>query len=320
VRAPSWLEIIDTWRIDPGLSLTLLASAAIYLRAVHRSTRGRARRPWPRRRTAAFLAGLAAIGLALESGLDTYAEDLLSIHMVQHLLLILVAPPLLLAGAPVTLALRGMAPAHRRALATLLRGRAIAALSHPAAGLLAIAGVMFCTHLTPLFELALTDPAVHVAEHVLYLGSGLLFWAVLIAPGPRTRRLDGLGEVVYLLLGMPLMSVVGVILETDGSPRYAEYLAPARRLGVSALADQRLAGALMWVAGTLLMGAIALGVAWRSIVAEERRAVARESYAAQRDDPCAAQRDVPYAAQRDDPYAAQRDVAVERENPDRAWA
>ena len=282
MRAPSWLEILDTWRVDPGLSLTLLATSAIYLIGVRRTIRGRdRRRRWPRSRTVAFLAGLASIALALESGLDGYAEDLLSIHMVQHLLLILVAPPLLLAGAPITLALRVATPARRRALATLLRGRTIAALSHPACGLLAIGAVMLCTHLTPLFGLALSHPAVHVVEHLLYLGSGLLFWSVLIAPGPRARRLDGLGEVVYLLVGMPLMSVVGVILETDGSPRYAAYLAPARRLGVSALADQRLAGALMWVAGTLVMGAIALVVAWRSITTEERRAVARESYADQ---------------------------------------
>jgi cytochrome c oxidase assembly factor CtaG len=283
VRAPSWLQILDTWRLDPGLSLTLLATAGLYLLGARPSIRSRRRRrAWPRRRTAAFLAGLATIALALESGLDGYAEDLLSIHMVQHLLLILVAPPLLLAGAPITLALRAATPARRRALAGILRGRPIAGLSHPAAGLLAIGAVMFATHLTPLFGLALTHPAVHVAEHMLYLGSGLLFWSVLIAPGPRLRRLDGLGEVVYLLLATPLMSVIGVILETDGSPRYTEYLAPARRLGVSALADQRLAGALMWVAGTLVMGAIALVVAWRSMTTEERRAAARESYADQR--------------------------------------
>jgi cytochrome c oxidase assembly factor CtaG len=287
VRAPSWFEVLGTWSVDPGLSLTLLACAAIYLRAAWRTTRAppgaipaaRLRRPWPRRRTAAFLAGLAAVALALESGLDGYAEQMLSIHMIQHLVLILVAPPLLLAGAPITLALRGLAPGPRRALARALRSRVMGALSHPATGLLAFGAVMLSTHLTPLFELALTHPLVHVAEHMLYLTSGLLFWAVLIAPGPRARRLDGLGEVVYLLLGMPLMSVVGVILETDGSPRYAEYLAPARRLGISALGDQRLAGALMWVAATMVMGAIALGVAWRSILAEERRAVARESYA-----------------------------------------
>ncbi|HWH10964.1 MAG TPA: cytochrome c oxidase assembly protein [Solirubrobacteraceae bacterium] len=313
MSAPSWLRVLETWSIDPGLSLTLVACGCGYLYGVRRSTH-RVRRPhpasrsthgvrrthpasrsthgvrrgtraehaprrrWPRRRTAAFLAGLAAIALALESGLDGYAEQMLSIHMVQHLVLILVAAPLLLAGAPLTLALRTLTPGPRQAVARVLRGRTIAALSHPATGLAALGAVMLATHLTPLFELALTDPTIHVVEHMLYLASGLLFWSVLIAPGPRTRVLDGLGEVVYLLLGTPLMSVVGVILETDGVPRYEAYVAPARRLGISALGDQRLAGALMWVAGTTVMGVIALSVAWRSIVAEERRAVARESY------------------------------------------
>jgi putative copper resistance protein D len=277
--APSWLQVLETWWIDPVLSLTLVACGATYLYGVRRSTRAvRRHRRWPRRRTTAFLAGLAAIALALESGLDGYAEQLLSIHMLQHLVLLLVAPPLLLAGAPITLALRALAPGPRQALAGALGGRTIGLLLHPAVGLAALGGVMLATHLTPLFELALTDPPVHVAEHMLYLASGLVFWSVLIAPGPHARLLDGLGEVVYLLVGTPLMGVIGVILETDGAARYSAYLAPADRLGISALADQRLAGAVMWVAGTTVMGLIALTVAWRSIVAEERRAVSRESY------------------------------------------
>lgn len=274
MRAPSWLQVLDSWWIDPGLTLALGTSAALYLAAVRRGGRG-----WPAIRTAAFIAGLLAIALALESGLDGYAERLLSIHMVQHLVLILLAAPLLLAGRPVTLALRALPSGPRQDLAGWLRGPAGRLLSHPLTGLLALACSMLVTHLTPLFELALERPLIHFGEHILYLLGGLLFWAVLIHPGPAVRRLDGLGQVVYLLLGMPLMSVVGVILETDAAPRYTWYLTPAREMGVSALADQRLAGALMWIAGTTAMGAIALSVAWRSIVVEEDRAQTRETYA-----------------------------------------
>ncbi len=274
MRRPSVLDILATWSVDPILTLTLVLTGSAYLVGVARVGR------WPARRTAAFLAGLLGIVVALESGLDVYGDELLSVHVVQHLVLVLVVAPLLLAGAPVTLVLRSLDGRRRQAAAELLRSRPARILAHPACGLAAIGGAMLATHLTPLYGLAIRYPAVHVAEHVAYLTSGLLFWAVLIEPGPAPRRLDGLGQVVYLLLGMPLMGIVGVILETDSAPRYVEYLAPARRLGVSALADQRLAGALMWIVGTTLMGVVALSLAWRSMLAEERRAVAREFYEA----------------------------------------
>lgn len=281
MRPPTPLDVLDTWWLDPPLLFVLGLSAVLYLGAARRVQRPDS--PWPLRRSLAFLGGLGAVALALQSGLDGYAEQMLSIHMVGHLVLLLIAAPLLLAAAPVTLALRALSRAHARGLAAILRGPTLGALGHPITGLAMLGGAMLVTHLTPLFALALTHPLVHVAEHLLYLGAGLLFWAVLIPPGPPVRRLDGLRQVVYLLFGMPLMSVVGVILETDGAARYQEYLAPARRLGISALSDQRLAGTLMWIAGTLLMGAIALTVAWRSLVAEEHRAIARESYADRRE-------------------------------------
>ncbi|MHB8531360.1 MAG: cytochrome c oxidase assembly protein [Solirubrobacteraceae bacterium] len=278
MSAPSPLQVLDTWTLDPGLTLALASSAAVYVAGARRARRRSGSR-WPLRRTGAFLCGLAAVAVALESGLDGDAELMLSLHMIQHLVLVLVAAPLLLAGAPLTLALRALPPAPRKELAGVLRGRPLRALSHPAVGLSAIGASMLLTHLTPLYGLALEDRLVHAGEHVLFLASGLLFWSVLIAAGPPVGRLDGFGRIVYLMLGMPLMSVVGVILETDATPRYHQYVAPARALHVSALSDQRLAGALMWVAGTLVMGTVALGAAWQSLALEERRAKAREAYA-----------------------------------------
>jgi cytochrome c oxidase assembly factor CtaG len=274
MSGPSVLDVLGTWSIDPVLTLTLGLTGTAYLVGAGRVDR------WPARRSAAFLAGLACLALALESGLDVYGDELLSVHVVQHLVLVVVAAPLLLAAAPITLVLRSIEGPRRQAAAELLRSRPARILGHPACGLAAIGAAMLATHLTPLYGLALRDPAVHVAEHLGYVTSGLLFWAVLIAPGPAPKRLDGLGQIVYLLLGMPLMGVVGVILETDPAPRYVEYLAPAGRLGISALADQRLAGAVMWIVGTTIMGVVALSLAWRSMLAEERRAVAREFYEA----------------------------------------
>ncbi|MGI8557764.1 MAG: cytochrome c oxidase assembly protein [Solirubrobacteraceae bacterium] len=283
---PGWPDVFERWQADPGLLFALLLTAALYVVGVRAARRRGSdpRRGWPLSRTVAFLAGLAAVGVALEAGLDGYSGDLLSVHMVQHLVLGLVAAPLLLAGAPVSLALRSLPGDARRCLARALRGPTARVLSHPGTGLLALGVSMLLTHLTPLYGWALDHPLVHDAEHALYLGGGLLFWAVLVAPGPPVRRLSGIGQVLYLSLGMPLMSIPGVVLEADPAARYHQYLGPARRLGVSALSDQRLAGALMWMAGALAMGIIGLSIAWRALVAEERRAVSREEHAGRMQD------------------------------------
>ena len=273
--------MLGRWQVNLGVVLALTLSAAVYLWGVRRTSR-RGARPasgWPVLRTVAFLAGLAAVAVALESGLDGYGTWLLSIHMVGHLMLMLVAAPLLLEGAPITLAFRTLPRESSRWLAGALHGRTARGLSHPGVGLLALGTAVLVTHLTPVFGWALEHPLVHVLEHALYLLGGLLFWAVLIAPGPPVRRLGGLGQFLYLSVGMPLMSVVGIVLEADPTVRYQQYLAPARHLGISALADQRLAGVLMLMADAVAMGVIGVSAVWRAMLAEERRAVAQETHA-----------------------------------------
>ncbi len=271
MSAPRLGDLVLGWRVDAGLTTALMLSATAYLGATYR---GGVR--WPLRRSLSFLGGVAAVAVALESGIGRYDNRLLSVHMVQHEILMLLAAPLLLGGAPVTLALRALTGHRRRALARLLGGRTVRVLSHPSVGLGALAVAMLGTHLTPLYGLAVTDATLHVLEHLLYLGAALLFWAVVLPPGPVPRRLGGAGQLIYLMAAMPLMSVVGVVLETEAAPRYLQYVAPAARLGVSALADQRLAGALMWIAGTVVMAAITLRSAWRSLLEEERRQRVRE--------------------------------------------
>jgi putative membrane protein len=271
--------VLARWQLNPGLVLALALSGGVYLSGVRHASRSGARPAgWPLIRTVAFLAGLAAVAVALESGLDGYAAQLLSIHMVGHLMLVLVAAPLLLAGAPITLALRSLPRESSRWLAGALNSPTVRGLSHPLVGLLVLGTAVLVTHLTPVFGWALAHPLIHEAEHVLYLVGGLLFWAVLIAPGPPVRRLSGLGQFLYLSVGMPLMSVVGIVLEADPAVRYHQYLAPARHLGISALADQRLAGVLMLMADAVAMGVIGVSAVWRAMLAEERRAVAQEAY------------------------------------------
>ena len=272
--APGVGELASDWTLDPTIVGGLVLAAGAYLAGARHVRR------WPAWRTVAFLGGLGAVAVALQSGLDTWAGRLLSVHMAQHLVLALVAPPLLALGAPLTLVLRAARGDTRAGLGRVLRSRVARVVGHPAFGLAAMAAVTLGTHLTPLYGLALRHESVHALEHALYLGAGLAFWVPLVGGEPGRDRLGPVGRLAYPLLGMPPMAVVGAVLEaTSSHPLYSHYTAPARALGVSALSDQRLAGAIMWVGGTLVLVPVAIAAAWAALHAEERRMAARERYA-----------------------------------------
>src|SRR6185437_13457810 len=162
-------------------------AALLYLCGV-----ARIRTAWPTRRTAAFVAGLACILIALDSGIDAYDERLLSVHMVQHMLLLLVAPLLLLSGRPVILALRALPARRRRALAAILYRMAV--LTRPLVCLAVFSAVVVATHLPAFYEATLRHPALHDAEHALYLLAGVLLWWPLLDADPvPAHRLSGFG-------------------------------------------------------------------------------------------------------------------------------
>jgi putative copper resistance protein D len=232
----------------------------------------------PLRRTAAFLAGLACILIATDSGIGAYDDQLLSVHMVQHMLLLLVAPLLLLAGRPVILALRALPAPRRRALASVL-GR-LASVTRPAVCLATFSSVLVVTHLPAFYDASVRHPAVHEAEHALYLIAGLLLWWPLLDADPvPAHRLSGLGRLVYLLATMPAMAIVGAYLNRHPTLVYPPYGPPARAMGISAVVGQQQAGAIMWVAGSAILIAVGLWVTIAALVAEERRQQAREAHA-----------------------------------------
>jgi putative membrane protein len=234
----------------------LLAAAAAYMWASRRA------RHWPASRAAAFLIGLVALGVALV-GLDAAADRTLVAHMAQHLVLVFVAAPLLVLGSPLALALRTAGVRARH----LLRAPALA---HPLVGWCALPAAMAVTHFTGLYELALLHPAVHVAEHALYLGAAALFWRPVLGADPVPHRPGFAGRLLYLMLAAGPLAVVGVAMASSTHPWYAAYAGPG------ALADQRDAGALMWVGGGLALAAITMAVAWSGVVREHRRQVAYE--------------------------------------------
>jgi len=172
---PTLANLAFGWSFPPSVAIPLLAAAIGWLLLVRRVRRLHPATPVPVFRTAAFLGGLAAIALALMSGIERYDTTLFSVHMVQHLLLMLVAAPLIALSAPITQVLRIASPgARRRLLLPILSSSVVKALGHPVVAWLAFTLVLYVSHFSPLFEAALEDRFVHDLEHTLYLGSALL--------------------------------------------------------------------------------------------------------------------------------------------------
>jgi len=265
--------VVSHWHPSGVPDLGVTALAALYLWGALRT-----RSAWPLRRTVAFLGGLACIVVALDSGIDADDEQLLSVHMVQHMLLLLAAPLLLLTGRPVILALRALPPSRRRSLAALLHRTT--PFTRPAVCLIAFCAVLLLTHLPMFYDATLRHPALHEAEHALYLVAGLMLWWPLLDVDPvPAHRLGGLGRLVYLLATMPPMAIVGAYLNRHPTLVYPAYGVPARAMGISAVVDQQQAGAIMWVAGSALVIGVGLWVVIAALVADERRQQAREARA-----------------------------------------
>ncbi len=272
--APTAGTFVFDWGFDPTLWLPAIATLALWQACVRRVNRSHPDHRVARFRTVTFVAGIAVVLYALDSGVGLYDDTLLSDHMVQHLLLTLVAPPLLLLAGPVTLALQA-APVdvRRRWLLPLLHSRLLRQLSRPVVAWVMFAAVLWGTHFSPVYELSLENNWVHDGEHLLYLASALLFWLPVVGRNPAPWRLSPAASVLYTALQMPQMTFLAVAIFMAPEPLYPYYVNAARTWGSTPLADQQLAGGIMWVAGDLVFMVILmlLVVAWMRD--EERRAV-----------------------------------------------
>src|SRR5215469_15804340 len=171
-----WLEVVSRWQFAPLVTGFVVVAAGLYVLGVLRVRRQHPARPWPAWRTALFLSGLAVIVIATESGVGRYDDVLFWDHMVQHLLLLMVAPPLLVVGQPATLLLHASRnPVHTWAK-KLLRSRVVTWLTWPPFGVALYVGVIVGTHLTSFQNVVLSNEFAHQAEHVLYLVAGYLYF------------------------------------------------------------------------------------------------------------------------------------------------
>lgn len=220
---------------------------------------------WPWWRTAAGAAGLVALGVA--GALGGPGSERLSVHVVEHGLITMLAAPLLALSAPARLALGTLPRGGRRSLARMLRSRPAHALAHPAAGVAIFTLVVLGAHAPGVVALTARSGLAHAAEHAVLLWAGLALWVPLIGADPLPRRAGAITRLAALLVAMTAMAALGAALSAATGPVYAAY---------PDLEDQRFAGGLLWEGGMVLMVPAILACAWAALATEERRQRARD--------------------------------------------
>jgi cytochrome c oxidase assembly factor CtaG len=270
-EGPTAVSLLLGWTFEPIPTLAIAVTIGWWLWAVRRVDAAHPRNPVPRRRTVAFLSGMLALAFALISGIGRYDTSLFSVHMVQHVLLMLVAAPLLALAAPVTLVLRlSSSETRRRWLFPILHSRPVRFVSHPVFAWVMFAAMMWGTHFSALFNASLEDPLTHDLEHVLFLTGALLFWWPAVALDPAPTRIGHPARIGYLFTQMTQNTFLAVVILNATAVLYPHYATLVRPWGIGALDDQRLAAGIMWIAGDAVFLTAILAVVAGWMRAEER--------------------------------------------------
>jgi cytochrome c oxidase assembly factor CtaG len=252
--SPDLNDVLLKWSIPPWTTAALVLTAAIYLRGwiLIRRTRPEQFPGW---RLFCFLCGIFSIFLAVASPVDTFDDQLLSAHMVQHFLFMSVAPPLLLLGAPQVPLLRGLPrPFVRVAFGPLIRMHWLRKVGQFLTSLkpawLAMNLSYIGWHVPAAYELALRSENWHNVEHACFFFTSILFWYPLIRPWPTRHANLRWMLLPYLLTADFVKTGISAFLCFAGRPVYPSYVAESNPFGISALNDQAAAGAFMWVCGS----------------------------------------------------------------------
>lgn len=273
---PTMATLVEGWHFPVEVWLPIILAALVYWLAYRRVARRHPDNPVPRWRLWSWMAGLGALVLALSSPIEAYDTTLFSAHMIQHLLLTMVAAPLLVLAAPITLLLRvSSSQVRHRWILPVLHSRVVRVVSHPIVAWSLFAAVMWFSHFSPLFDAALEDEGLHYLEHLIYIGSAMLFWWPVVGADPSPHRMTWPGRILYLALGMPLSSFLGLVIFSTPTILYDHYATLERDWGWTPLEDQQWAGGIMWAGGDLVF-VIALITAVAAWMRHEEGANRRE--------------------------------------------
>ncbi|MCW2641578.1 MAG: cytochrome c oxidase assembly protein [Dactylosporangium sp.] len=263
--------------LNPWLSASLLAVAIVYLYAVWRLERRGDR--WPALRTVAFLIpGLGGIASVTLTGVGTYDTTLLSVHMVQHMVLSMIAPIFLALGAPVTLALRTLPQGARRVLLSALHSRVAKIWTYPLFAYGLFIATPFALYFTGLYRLTLSNNFVHELVHVHFILVGCLFFWPLLGMDPLPGRWPYPGRAMLMFLSTPFHTVLGLTVMQSTTLLGGDWY-PSLHLGwADPFTDQQLAGGILWAGGEVVsVTMLAVLVAqWMRQAEREARRVDRQ--------------------------------------------
>lgn len=269
------------WNLDPFTLTAVVSSWALYSRGLAAS-RGTRRKLHPWWRPLLFYMGLGAILIALVSPVDHFADEYFFVHMVQHLLLLLVAPPLILLSAPMIPVLRGIPRTLRRSvIAPILRHPVtrltLRYLSLPLIAWPLYVSTLLAWHIPSAYDLALRNGTVHVLEHVTFTIGALLFWWNIVDSVPLRGHLSYMARVPYIFLTTVPNFTLGAFLTFSSVAWYKEYDADNLIWGMTTLEDQQFGALIMWIPGSLILLTCLLMVLGYAVVSEERNQQEKEA-------------------------------------------
>ncbi|MFD5556636.1 MULTISPECIES: cytochrome c oxidase assembly protein [unclassified Streptomyces] len=283
---PFTLERGLQWSPEPFFLIGCLLALALYGWGVTRLVRRGDK--WPVGRTVSFVLGVLSVMLVMCTGLNDYGMVMFSVHMVQHMVISMLSPIMLLLGAPITLALRALPVAGRgnkgprELLLALLHSRYLKVITHPGFTIPLFIASLYGLYFTPLFEFLMESKPGHLAMMVHFLATGLVFFWPIMGVDPGPHRPGYVMRMLELFAGMPFHAFFGIALMMASTPMIGPYQNPPESLGIDALADQTAAGGIAWAFSEVpsVLVLIALVFQW---YASDQRQARRLDRAADRD-------------------------------------
>ena len=260
-----------SWSFEPPVLLAVLALGGLYLYAWRRARTADEPHPPGYGRLTLFAAGLLTILIALVSPLDSLGDQLMVMHMVQHILLLDLAPILLLLGLTKVL----LRPATRRLNAIERRAGFLAT---PPFAVIVYAGLLWLWHVPALYDRAQGNGFLHALEHVCFFTAGALYWWYVFSPIRSRKRLKGLGPVAYMTSAKLLVGLLGVFLAFDPHSIYSFYSHQPHYWGLTPVQDQSLAGLTMALEQSIVMGIALVYLFVQMLVESEREQQRAERY------------------------------------------
>ncbi|GAB4542008.1 MAG: cytochrome c oxidase assembly protein [Anaerolineae bacterium] len=256
---PVLRAVLLSWDLRAEVILSLVLAGSLFARGwwrLRRRTNGQAALAtgW---RLAAYLGGLVILGLALMSPIDVLGGQLFFMHMIQHLLLVMIVPPLLLIANPLPFFMWGLPGRLRRQVGSALNRRTrvrriLYVLTAPGLVWMAFVAVFLGWHDPNAYNAALRSDFVHDLEHMTFFSTAMLYWWYVIGAGPRLRSPSRAARLAFLLVTVPVNMAAGVTISFASQPIYTYYTSVPRLWDISVMLDQMIGGVIMWIPGSMM--------------------------------------------------------------------